>query len=135
MRLSDLKGKIILVNFFATWCRPCMEELPRLEREIWAPNRDRGLIVVAIGREHTRAEMTEFLRDQKLSFSVAPDPGRKIFKRYATQSIPRNYLIGPDGRIVHQSMGYTAQSFRALIGAVEHELDAIAKRGGQPGRR
>ena len=129
VRLSDLKGKVVLINFFATWCGPCLGELPRLESEIWKPNQKRGLIVLAIGREHTQAELTEFLREHKLSFSIGPDPERAIFKHYATQSIPRNYVIGPDGRIAHQSMGYSPPRFQELIEAVEKELDALTKKG------
>ncbi|MDR3636352.1 MAG: sigma-70 family RNA polymerase sigma factor [Isosphaeraceae bacterium] len=129
VRLSDLKGKVVLINFFATWCGPCLGELPKLEREIWKPNQKRGLIVLAIGREHTQTELTEFLREHKLSFSIGPDPKRAIFEQYATQSIPRNYVIGPDGRIAHQSLGYSQARFQGLIEAVEKELDALTKKG------
>jgi RNA polymerase sigma factor (sigma-70 family) len=128
LRLSDLKGKVVLMNFFATWCGPCLAELPRVETEIWKPNQKRGLIVLAIGRDHTRAELTEFLHEHKLSFSIGPDPEHAIFKRYATESIPRNYVIGPDGRIAHQSLGYDATRFHELIEATEKEINALAKK-------
>jgi peroxiredoxin len=129
VRLSDLKGKVVLINFFATWCGPCLGELPRLESEIWKPNQKRGLLVLAIGREHTQAELIEFLREHKLSFSVAPDPERTISKQYATRSIPRTYVIGPDGRIAQQSMGYNPPRFQELIKAVEKELDTLTEDG------
>ena len=64
-----------------------------------------------------------------MSFSIGPDPERTIFKRYANQSIPRNYVIGPDGRIAHQSLGYSPPRFQELIEAVEKELDALMKKG------
>jgi len=128
VRLFDLKGKVVLINFFATWCGPCLAELPRLQSELWKPNEKRGLIVLAIGREHTMEELTEFLHEHHFSFSIGPDPHRTIFKQYAAQSIPRNYVIGPDGRIAYQSMGYSPPRFQKLIEAVEKELDALTKK-------
>ena len=129
VRLSDLKGKVVLINFFATWCGPRLGELPHVESEIWKPNQKRGLIVLAIGREHTQAELKKFLHEHSWSFPVGLDPDRAIFNHYATQSIPRNYVIGPDGRIDHQSIGYSPQRFQELIEAVEKELDAQTKKG------
>jgi peroxiredoxin/phage shock protein PspC (stress-responsive transcriptional regulator) len=112
----------VLVNFFATWCGPCQSELARLEPEIWQRYRDRGLIVIVIGVGEPDEAVGEFRTKHGLSFPIAADPDRQVFARFATDTIPRNYLIGIDGRITYQSVGYTETSFTELEEAIKREL-------------
>jgi len=117
-----LKGKVLLLNFFATWCGPCMAEMPLLEKEIWQKFKDKDLIVIAIGREHSREELMEFKQKNELSFLMAPDPNREIYQKFATIHIPRNVLIDREGRIVYQSRGYTDEEFKTLVNKIEEFL-------------
>jgi len=119
---EKLAGKVILLNFFATWCGPCMTEMPRVESEVWQKFKDRGLVVVAIGREHSTEEMIKFKAEKKLTLPVAPDPKRVVFRLYATQNIPRNFLIGADGRIVFESSGFNPEEFGEMVKVIEKEL-------------
>jgi len=113
--ISRLQGKIILINFFATWCGPCNQELPVLQNNIWNKYKDnRSFELIIIGRQHTEKEVSDFVKNKKLSMPFAPDPDRSIFKKYATQSIPRNIIIGKDGKIIFQSTGYSETEFKKM---------------------
>jgi peroxiredoxin len=120
---AALRGQVILVNFFATWCGPCMEEMPHLEADVWNRFKGRGLVVVAIGREHGIDELKSFKAGKKLTFPIAADQKREVYGKYAKQYIPRNFLIGADGRVVFESVGFNDGEFKEMIAIVEKELD------------
>lgn len=121
--IAKSQGKIIMINFFAIWCGPCKTELPVLQKNIWEKFRyktDFELIIV--GREHTEEEVRAFAENNKFTMPFAPDPDRKIFSLYATQSIPRNIIIGRDGKILFQSMGYSEAEFKKIETLLLQEL-------------
>jgi peroxiredoxin len=120
--VGALKGKPLIVNFWATWCGPCQVELPELEREIWQKYRDRGLGLVAIARKQTEAEIAGWGQQHKLTMPFAADPQNVIYSRYATEGIPRTYLIGADGRILFQSVGYSPDDIARIGILVGREL-------------
>ena len=120
-KLSAHKGKPVLLNFFATWCGPCLAELPHVEKEIWKKYKDRGLVVVVVGREHEIPEVSEFRKKHQYSFVMAADPKREAYGKYATQYIPRTYLVNKEGKIVFQSMGFNDADFKKLLAAIEKE--------------
>ncbi|HKL66554.1 MAG TPA: TlpA disulfide reductase family protein [Bacteroidales bacterium] len=119
---GDLKGKVIWVNFFATWCPPCKKELPVLQKNVMKKYQDNDdFVLVVLGREHNMEEMKAYRKKTGLDLPFAPDEERKIFSKYASQSIPRNVIIGKDGKIAVQSIGFTEQEFSKL----EKELAAL----------
>jgi peroxiredoxin len=121
--ISGLQGKIIMINFFATWCGPCNTELPVLQKQIWEKYRNRSdFALIILGREHTKEEVKAFVEAKKFTMPFAPDPDRKIFSLYATQNIPRNIIIGKDGNILFQSTGYDEQEFKKLESLLAQEL-------------
>ena len=121
-QIIDFHGKVTVINFFATWCGPCMTEMPRLEKDLWQTLREKGLVLVAVGREHSRDEVDIFRKSNAYTFHFASDPKRAIYSLFATQYIPRSVLIGRDGRIKYQSMGYSDEDFAALVQAAKEEL-------------
>ncbi len=116
--LSACKGKVVLLNFFATWCSACKAELPDLQKNVWERFNKAGLVVLAVGREHSREEVEAFRKENGYTFDFAPDPDRGVFKLYATKNIPRNVLIGKDGRIAYQSLGYEPKAFEELVSQI-----------------
>ena len=126
-----LEGQVVLLNFFATWCGPCMSEMPHLQQKLWEPLEKKGLVLVAVGREHTEAEVKAFKEKKKFTFAFAADPKREVFGKFATQSIPRCVLIGKDGRIKYQSMGYDEAEFEKLVAAVKKELEKPSEQAGR----
>jgi peroxiredoxin len=113
--ISKLQGKIIMINFFATWCPPCNKELPVLQKNIWDKYKNNSdFVLIILGREHTEKEVKDFVTAKKFTMPFAPDPKREIFKLYASQTIPRNVIIGRDGKIVFQSIGYTPEEFSKI---------------------
>jgi len=106
VRLSDLRGKTVLLNFFATWCGPCQIELPHLQ-ELWnefGNSEDFTMLIVA--REENPETVAAFQADKGYSVPMAADPDRAAFNKFAEDGIPRTYLISRDGRIQYQSIGF-----------------------------
>lgn len=120
--LEAHKGKPVLVLFFATWCPPCLQELPHMEREVWQANKDKGLVVVAVGREHSVAELEAFGKKMSLSFPLLSDPKRENYNRYATKYIPRSFLVGRDGMVKFAAVGWTEAEYAKLQATIKEEL-------------
>ncbi len=122
IKMDDLRGNVVLVNFWATWCSPCRAEMPRLEREIWQKYKDRNFTIVGIAREQTLQEVTAFLTQSHFTYPMAIDPDRKIFSLFAEAGIPRNYVVSRDGKILYQSLGYGPKEFDEMKKVIEQAL-------------
>ena len=119
---ENMKGRVVLINFFATWCGPCNEEMPHLQK-LSQEITDKRFVMVSVGREHQPDEVKKFAQDKKLSFSFAADPKRDVYKLFATQFIPRNYVIDANGKIVFQSVGFTEEEFGRMQQAIKKSLE------------
>lgn len=105
LRLSDFKGKVVLLNFWATWCKPCEEEMPSMER-LHRKFKDRGLVVLAISMDGDGASVvTPFVRKHKLTFPVGLDPKMALTARYGVWSLPSTFIIDRSGRRVLAANG------------------------------
>jgi peroxiredoxin len=123
VNLKDYHGKLVMLNFFATWCPPCRMELPRVEKEIWAKYKDNPKFALFVfGREEAWDVVLPFKEKFKYTFPILPDVGRKIFGLYATQSIPRNVIVDEDGKIIYQSIGYSDEEFNNLLALLDKKL-------------
>jgi peroxiredoxin len=126
--IDTLKGKVVLVNFWATWCAPCLAEMPRIEKEIWQKRKGPDFEMIAIAREQNDQEIKGFRDKYNYSFPMGPDPKRGIYAKFANAGIPRNYVINPDGQIVYQSVGYSSEDFEKLMAILEKEFTQLRNR-------
>ncbi|MES2278888.1 MAG: TlpA disulfide reductase family protein [Bacteroidota bacterium] len=123
--IKDYRGKIMLLNFWATWCPPCRAELPRVQKEIWEKYKDNPKFALfAFAREEGWEKVLPFKEQNKYTFAMLPDEKRNIFKLYATQSIPRNVVLDENGRIIYQSIGYSPKEFEELLNLLDTKLKA-----------
>jgi thiol-disulfide isomerase/thioredoxin len=112
-RLSDFEGKIILLNFWATWCGPCRQETPGLVRlyQKLAKGQQRGsiaFIAVAIWSEDL--EIKQFVEDNRIPYLVTNDKDEEIAGLYRLSSLPVSYLIGRDGKLVRRFSGHAEEA-------------------------
>lgn len=122
-RISDLKGKVILINFFATWCGPCRLELPKIQSEIWDKHHDNSkFVMLTFGREHNWQEVLKFKEEQKLAFPLYPDPKRGVYGQFAKQTIPRSFLLDEEGKIIFMSIGFEEKQFNELVKLIDNNL-------------
>ena len=125
LSLAALRGKVVLLTFWATWCQPCRDEMPlfeRLHRDLGG----RGLVVLGVNAREDPAPIVEFARALDLSFPLAVDPDGKVGAAYGVVGLPTTFLIGRDGRAVGRTVGVRAwgsDAARALIRALLAEED------------
>lgn len=121
---KDLKGKVVLINIFATWCPPCQLELAEVEKTLWPKYKDNpDFVMLTVGREHTDAELTKYNAKKKFAFPLYPDPKKELTAKFATKSIPRSYLIDKDGKIIYMSIGYNEKNFGRFLDLIEKNLN------------
>jgi cytochrome c biogenesis protein CcmG/thiol:disulfide interchange protein DsbE len=103
-RLSDLKGKLVVLNFWATWCPPCVEETPSLNR-LQKYIDSRGGMVLGVSVDEDGAAYEKFLKDQSVSFSTYRDATKKSAADYGTTIYPETYIIDRHGKIARKFIG------------------------------
>jgi peroxiredoxin len=108
VRLSDLKGKIVVLDFWATWCRPCRDELPAVDSAA-RHYRGSGVVVYTILHEDDPGEAAQYLTEHGFDLPMLLDPGRKAADAYQVRGIPSVWIIGRDGKVVQRGFGFAPE--------------------------
>lgn len=122
LTLSELKGKVVWLNFWATWCPPCRAELKRVQTDIVDHFAGQEFLFLPISRQDTREQVAAFREQNGYTFTMGLDPDRAIYDRFASNYIPRNFLIDQQGRVVMTSVGHEPEEFEAMIRKAEELL-------------
>jgi peroxiredoxin len=105
--LKSLQGKVVLVNFWATWCPPCRKEMPDLQ-SLYLRFKDQGFVVLALSDEDA-AKVNPFIADQHVIYPILLDPGRKVHEQFQVEGIPKSFVYDRSGKLVAQSIDMRTQ--------------------------
>ncbi len=115
---SSLTGKIVLLNFWATWCPPCKEEMPSIEA-LGKAMKGLPFEIFAVDLGDSPAEVKAFVKERNLSFPVYLDTKKSLASVYASRGIPTTYILGKDGKFIAGIVGAYDYSNPALIGILK----------------
>lgn len=115
-RLSDLKGKVVMLQFTASWCSVCRTEMPFIEKEIWQKKKADGLLVIGIDRDEPVDKVQMFKKDIGVTYPLVLDPGAEIFGLFARKEagVTRNVIIDRSGKIIWLTRLYKREEFEKM---------------------
>lgn len=123
-RLADHRGRVILVNFWATWCGPCRDEMPSIQR-LKEKLAGRPFVVLAVNLDEPESRIRKFLSGMKVDFTVLLDPGKQAAKAWNARVLPASYVIAPDGRIRFSVVGEIDWSHDRVVSRVSELLPKL----------
>ena len=122
VKLADLKGKVVLLNFWATWCPPCRAELATVEKGLIEKFKGQEFVFLPVSRGEKKEAVAAFREKMGYTFPMGLDSDSRVYKEYASQYIPRNFLIDKEGKIVKIGIGYTPEEFAEIVKEIEEQL-------------
>jgi peroxiredoxin len=122
--LSELKGKVVMLQFTASWCSVCRQEMPFIEKEIWNPGKSQGLVVIGIDRDEPADKVIKFKNDIGVTYPLALDPGADIFGMFALKEagVTRNIIIDRSGKIIFLTRLFDREEFDRMKKVIFSEL-------------
>jgi peroxiredoxin len=127
VRLREFRGKLVLLNFWATWCTPCLHEMPSMER-LYQTFKQTMFVLLAVSTDRQGAQAAgPFVQNLKLTFPVLLDSVAEVSQHYGVRGLPTSYLIDPDGRIIGAAIGgrdWSRTEAKALIAGLLRQASA-----------
>jgi peroxiredoxin len=115
--LAQYRGQVVLINFWATWCEPCREEMPSMQR-LRERLSGKGFTVLAVNVDEPEARVRRFVTENRLDLPVLVDRNKNITRAWGVRVMPSSFLVGPDGRIRYRVVGEIDWMSDAVIDAV-----------------
>ncbi|OLC16660.1 MAG: hypothetical protein AUH29_04510 [Candidatus Rokubacteria bacterium 13_1_40CM_69_27] len=103
-RLSQHRGQPVLINFWATWCPPCRQEMPSMER-LWRQHKDSGFVMLAISLDADPEVVPPFVAEHKFTFQIALDPKMDVANAYGVRALPASFLVDRQGHLAALALG------------------------------
>ena len=122
--LSDLRDKIVVLQFTASWCSVCILEMPHLEKDVWQAFKDKGVLLIGVDRDEPLETVINFQKKIGTTYTLALDPGADIFGLFADKKsgVTRNVVIDHSGKIVFLTRLFDEQEYRQMIKEIERIL-------------
>ena len=123
---SDLAGKVVVLQFTASWCSVCRKEMPHLEKQVWQRFKDRDFVLIGVDRDEAPGVVKKFAKDMGVSYPMALDPGAEIFAKFASKEsgVTRNVLIDRQGKINFLTRLFDEKEFQEMI----ERIDSLSKK-------
>lgn len=122
--LADLKGKVVVLQFTASWCSVCRVEMPHLEKEVWQAFKNEDFMLIGVDRDEPLKIVIKFAKEMKITYPLALDPGANIFAKFAHKEagVTRNVVIDQTGRIRFLTRLYEKKEFKQMIEVIDQLL-------------
>jgi len=119
---ADFKGKVVMLQFTASWCSVCRKEMPFIERDIWQKQKNnKNFVLIAVDLDEPIGKVSKFKEDIKITYPMALDPGGKIFSLIAEKKagVTRNVILDKTGKIVYLTRLYKEDEFAEMVKVIE----------------
>ncbi len=119
--LKQLRGKVVVLQFTASWCSVCRKEMPHLEADVWKAYKDKNVMLIGVDRDEPIKTVQKFHDDMQITYPLALDPGAEIFGKFADKKsgVTRNVVIDTNGKIVFLTRLYDETEFNKMVKVID----------------